>query len=122
MTRKLAIALAVALLSAACATRRGAPQPESFVVDVLNENFYAARVHAIWNGANRRPLGTIDGNGGRARATLGWEPRALAFEVQLVTEGSSWISQQVDVSPGDSIELRVPSNIRESGFFRRVPR
>lgn len=122
MSRKLLVPLALLLLAAACTTMRGAPQGETFHVEVLNDNFYAARVHAVWSGANRRPLGTIDGNGGRSKAVLGWEPRTLAFEVQLVTEGSSWISQPVDVSPNDSIELRIPSNLRESGFFHRVPR
>lgn len=122
MSGRVIIALALALAAAGCARPRNVRQPESFVVEVLNDNFYAARIHAVWNGANRRSLGTIDGNGGRSRATLDWEPRSLAFEVQFVTEGSSWISQSVDVSPGDSIELRIPSNIRESGFFRRVSR
>ena len=121
MTRKVAISLVLAFLVAACASGRRTPA-ESFVVDVLNENFYAARVHATWNGANRKPLGTVDGNGGRTRATLGWEPRQLWFEIQLVTDGSAWISLPVDVSPGDSIELRIPANLRESGFFRRMPR
>lgn len=122
MPRKLILALAATLFAAACATMRGVPQRETFVVDVINENFYAARVHAVWSGANRRSLGTIDGNGGRTTATLAYEPRSLAFEIQFVTEGSNWISQPVDVSPGDTLELKVPSNIHESGFFRRVGR
>ena len=121
MMRSVVLMFALAFSGIACATTRRAPA-ESFVLDIVNENFYAARVHATWDGANRRPLGTIDGNGGRTRATVAWQPRALAFEIQLVTEGSSWLSLPVDVSPGDSIELRIPSNLRESGFFRRMPR
>ena len=96
-------------------------QADSIVVNVLNENYYDARIHAIYDGGQRRSLGTIAGNGGQMRVALGWEPRALLFEVSLVTDGSTYVSDPVDVPAGQSIDIRVPSNIRESGFFRRVP-
>jgi hypothetical protein len=51
---------------------------------------------------------------------LAWEPRALVFDVLLVTDGATYVSHPVDVAPGESVEVRVPSNISESGFFRRV--
>lgn len=124
-----AIIASVALaLGTACAlpgTSSGAPghsPPDSIVVDVLNENYYAARIHAVHTGGQRRSLGTIPGNGGRARLALAWEPRALVFEVLLVTLGAAYVSYPVDVAPGESIDVRVPSNINESGFFRRVRR
>jgi len=97
-----------------------AAQPDSVVVEVLNENYYATRIHAVFDGGQRRALGTIAGNGGRARVGLAWEPKSLVFEVQLIVDGSAYVSHPVYVSPGDSIEVRVPSNISGSGFFRRV--
>jgi hypothetical protein len=127
MLRQFIGATALAFVAVGCAglrAPRGAAQtrPDSVRVDVLNENYYAARIHAVWTGGHRRPMGTIDGNGGRTRVALAWEPRGLVFEVLLVTEGSAYVTQSVDVTPGESIELRVPANISESGFFRRVRR
>jgi hypothetical protein len=126
MSTRLMITFALTLV-VGCSAFRGpkdgsGAQADSVVVQAKNENYYAARIHAVWNGGQRRALGTVAGNGGQARMVLAWEPRALAFEVLLVTEGSTYVSLPVDPSPGESIELRVPSNINESGFFRRVRR
>ena len=116
--------MVVTILAVGCARWRGsgaaAARPDSILVHVLNENYYAARLHALWAGGQPRSLGTIAGNGGQASVMVAWEPRALVFQVQLVTEGSVYQSHAVDASPGDSVEVRVPSNIGESGFFRRV--
>lgn len=130
MLPRIMTAVAIALVAAACArgpraTRdaaAGKAASDSVLVDVNNENYYAARIHAVWVGGQRRPLGTIDGNGGRAKVVIAWEPRALIFEILLVTDGSAYVSQTVDVTPADTVELRVPSNISASGFFRRVRR
>ena len=127
MFRQIMTAAALALLGVGCASLRApngasAPRPDSVRVDVINENYYEARMHAVWAGGQRRSLGTIAGNGGRTRVALAWEPRALVFEVLLITEGSTYVSQSVDVTPGESIEVRVPVNIASSGFFRRVRR
>lgn len=100
----------------------GAAQPDSIVVGVLNENYYDARIHAIFAGGQRRSLGTIPGNGGRARTALAWEPRTLVFEVFFVTDGATYVSLPVEVAPAESLDVRVPPNISESGFFRRVRR
>lgn len=118
--RRITITSALLLFGTACATMRGASSSERIVVHALNENYYDARIHAVYVGGQRRSLGTIAGNGGHTRATLMWEPHSLVFEVLLVTEGSTYVSHSVDLAPGDSIEIRIPSNIGESGFFRRV--
>jgi hypothetical protein len=120
MLPKITTMTALLLIAVACAGRRGAPVGESIVVTVVNENYYDARVHALYEGGQRRSLGTIAGNGGRGRSVINWEPRSLAFEIQLITQGSAYISQAVDVPAGDSVEVRVPANINESGFFRRI--
>lgn len=104
------------------AKRQAGTPPDSVFVDVLNEHYYDARIHAVYSGGQRRSLGTIAGNGGRARRGLAWEPRALLFEVVFVTDGSAYVSYPMDVAAGNSIEIRLPSNIDESGFFRRMRR
>lgn len=122
-------AVALALWCAGCAMLPGSARsgggparPDSIFVDVVNENYFATRIHAVYAGGQRRSLGTIDGNGGRTSVALVWEPRALVFDVLLVTDGAVYMSLPVDVAPGESIELRVPANIGASGFFRRVRR
>lgn len=131
MSRQMITAVATALFCAACAAlpgvRRGdraaeQARPDSIHVDALNENYYAARIHAVYAGGQRRSLGTIAGNGGRTTVALAWEPRSLVFEVLFVTDGTTYVSLPVDVAPGESIDIRVPSNINESGFFRRMRR
>lgn len=129
MSKALMVAVAVAISCVACwpgrsgGAKGGAvPRPDSVRVAVLNENYFAARIHAVFDGGPRRSLGTIDGNGGRASIALAWEPRALVFELLLITDGSAYVSYPVDLAPGDSIELKIPATLRESGFFRRVRR
>jgi hypothetical protein len=130
MPGRIILVVAAVCLGAACGRGPGmsrgeapaAAGPDSVVVDVLNENYYAARIHAVYASGQRHSLGTIAGSGGRSEAVLAWEPRALVFEVLLVTAGATYLTQPVDVAAGESIELRVPSNIAESGFFRRVRR
>lgn len=130
MTRQILTTLTVASAVFACARlpgvskgdRAARAQADSIVVAVLNENYYDARIHAVYDGGQRRSLGTIAGNGGNARVALAWEPRSLVFEVLFVTVGETYVSLPVDVVPEQSIDLRVPSNIGESGFFRRARR
>jgi len=82
---RIIVRLALVLCVPGCAFVRGAHEndsagersrPDSVIVVLLNENYYAARVHAVYAGGQRRPLGTIPGNGGHARVTIPWEPRA----------------------------------------------
>jgi hypothetical protein len=125
MSRQLLIVVALALLSAACASRQGgnrtdAEQPADIIIEAVNDNYYDARVHAIYAGGRRRSLGTIPGNGGRTQISLGWEPRALVFHVSFIIDGAAYASYPVDVTPGQHVMLRLPPNIRESGHFRRL--
>lgn len=96
------------------------PAADSVFIDAVNENFYDARVHAVYNGGQRRSLGTIAGNGGTTRTAIAWEPHSLAFEVSFIISGASYVSQPLDVSRNEIVEVRLPPNIDESGFFRRV--
>jgi hypothetical protein len=129
MSRLLIVVVAgLALLSASCARGKSGGragqlvQADSIYIETLNDNFYEARIHAVYEGGQRRSLGTIAGNGGRSRTAIPWEPRALKFEVLFIIGGSAYVSYPVDVSSGESIEVRLPPNIDQSGFFRRVSR
>lgn len=122
------LTLVLTLTAAACAGRRsiervGEPAAaDSVFIDTLNDNYYDARVHAIYTGGQRRSLGTVVGNGGRTRTALGWEPHALVFEVTFIISGASYVSYPVELTRGEELEVRLPPNIDESGFFRRVSR
>ena len=128
MSRHLIPVVTLALFGAACAGRGDHDAatlpavPDSIFVAASNENFYDARVHAVFAGGQRRSLGTIAGNGGRTQMALGWEPRALTFEISFVISGAAYVSYPVDVSRGQHIEVRLPPNIEQSGFFRRISR
>jgi hypothetical protein len=129
MLRQIMMAAAIALVAGACARSSGGAtggagmaRRDSIHVEAINENFYDARIHAVFTGGQRRSLGTIAGNGGKARMALAWEPRSLVFEVVFITDGAAYASLPVDIPAGESIEVRVPMNISGSGFFRRLRR
>ncbi|HSK21371.1 MAG TPA: hypothetical protein VK912_19600 [Longimicrobiales bacterium] len=122
---RIAATAVLLILSAACAGRQerdGAAAPEDVVIEAFNDHFYDARVHAVYTGGQRRSLGTIPGNGGTTRTALAWEPHALVFEVSFIISGAEYVSLPVEVSPGEHVEVRLPPNIDQSGFFRRVTR
>lgn len=119
----LALALTAALGSCA-GLRSEASEPgtarDSVYVEAVNDHFYDARIHAIYAGGQRQSLGTIPGNGGEARLTIPWEPRALTFQIMFVVGGQTYRSLSVDVDRNERLELRIPPNIDSSGFFRRI--
>lgn len=124
------MALAPMVIGAACGGGHGvsvehSPLPEppdSVLVQVVNDNFYDARIHAVWDGGQRVSLGTVAGNGNRAEASIRWEPRPIVFEILFIIGGTAYVSHPVEVERGDIIEVRLPRNIDMSGFFRRLPR
>ena len=127
MFRRISFEIAAVWIGAACsilpggsrAGRVGVPRDSVFVFAV-NENYYDARIHAVYEGGRRHSVGTIAGNGGRTVIGLPWEPRAVEFSVFLITAGTTYRTHPFDLAAGDSIELRVPLNISVSGLFRRV--
>ena len=121
----------LAVLGVACARapkdvrlEPAAPEaaPAGIAVEVVNDNYYDARIHVIYEGGMRRSLGTISGNGHRAKVEIPWQPRALVVEVTLIIGGGVYRSDRIHVSPGDVLDVRVPANLESSGFFRRVRR
>jgi len=114
--------LGCALLSGGRAKTDHAAPRDLIIVEIVNDNYYASRIHAVFDGGGRSALGTVSGNGGRLVLPIAWEPRQLAFEVHLVTGGGTYVSLPVTVSPGDSVDVHVPANLTVSGFYRRIPR
>jgi hypothetical protein len=120
----------LALLGAACARPQAARvqpsagdvTPDSVFVEVVNDNYYDARIHLIYDGGMRHSLGTIGGNWRQAGVAIPWQPRALFVDVTLIIGGGVYRSDRIHVSPGDVLEIRVPADLESSGFFRRVGR
>lgn len=91
-------------------------------VEVVNDNYYDARVHLIYDGGTRHSLGTIASNARGPTEAVPWLPRPLFVEVTLVVGGGVYRSQAIDVVQGEVLVIRVPANLETSGFFRRVRR
>lgn len=122
------VTLTLLLLTPGCAGRQDqardaeATEADSVVIVAVNEHYYDARVHAVYEGGPQVTLGTIPGNGGTVEAALPWDPRALIFEISFIISGAGYVSEPVTVTRGEHLEVRLPANIDMSGFFRRVPR
>ena len=93
--------------------------PDSVFVRIINDTYFDARVRAVYEGGLRYPMGTIGGNRTKGEISIPWQPRSLAFEIQLVIGPGTFYSQEVTVVAGDLVELRLPPNIESSGLFRR---
>ena len=125
-------ACALLLVLVACAGSGAAPGPDapapaarggdSVLVEVVNDNYYDARIHLVYDGGTRHSLGTVASNGRQAAKAIPWLPRPLYVEVTLVVAGGVYRSQAIDVIRGEVLEIRVPANLETSGFFRRVRR
>jgi hypothetical protein len=113
---------------AACARSRDvAAEPadsigDSVFVEVINDNYYDARIHVLYTGGAPYSLGTIPGNQRLPVRAIPWQPRSLVIEVSLIIGGGTYRSDRVDVARGAVLEIRVPANLRDSAFFRRVSR
>jgi hypothetical protein len=123
------IALVVLPLAVACS--RGdkavvvvAAEPalaDSVTVEVVNDNYYDARVYAVYVGGTKHPLGTVRSYNSESDLRIPWQPRPLVFEVHLVTGFQKYASHQIDVFSGDYVQLRLPANFEVSDSFRKIP-
>ena len=81
-------------------------------IDVLNRNFADATLRAIVGGASRR-LGRVTGHSSGS-FTLDWPySRPLAIEIDLLA-GVSCTTREINVDPGDVIELQIEPNFATS--------
>lgn len=120
---------AVIVVTAACIRGRAVDvqhaatpdAPDSVFVEVINDNYYDARLYVLYAGGARYPLGTVGGNLRQARVAVPWTPRSLVVELFVVVGGGHYLSDAVTPQPGEVVEVRLPPNLDASGFFRRVP-
>ncbi len=121
------ITAGVVLCGAACHRRPAVhvqpskqPVGDSVFVEVVNDNYYDVRVHAIYQGGARHSIGTFGGNTRHAALAIPWQPRALVIELALIVGSGVYRSDGVDVAAGDVVAVRIPPNLDVSAFFRRV--
>ena len=94
---------------------------DSVTIDVVNDNYYDARVYAVYVGGAKHPLGTVRSYNSESGLRIPWQPRPLVFEVHLVTGFQRYLSYQIDVFSGDYVQLRLPANFEVSDSFRKIP-
>lgn len=114
-----AVLAALAVISAACSHN---PQPDiddgsrdPIVVHVKNENFLDMNVFAVASGATRR-LGTVTGNGS-GEFNVPWSfgsASGLVLVAQPIGSRGSASSPSLSVSPGQVIEFKVGSTLRQT--------
>jgi len=122
------IAVALVIVGAACArsnpiTIAHPPTPlqrDSIIITVINDHFYEARVHAVYNQGLRYPLGVMGMKRESGPFTIPWHIEELAFEVDMITIAGRYVSDEILVQPGDLVELRIPPNISSSAFFTAI--
>lgn len=93
--------------------------PDSVFVRIINDTSYDARVRAVYESGLRYSMGTVGSNRTQGELSIPWQPRSLAFEIQLIIGPGTFVSDEVSVVAGDLVELRLPPNIESSGLFRR---
>jgi hypothetical protein len=122
------IAAALVIVVAGCSrgnpiTIAHTPTPlvrDSIIVTVINDHFYEARVHAVYNQGLRYPLGVMGMKRENGPFTIPWHIEELAFEIDMITIPGRYVSDEIPVQPGDLVELRIPPNIASSGFFTPI--
>ena len=93
-----------------------APADDQIRIEVRNLNWNEARLYAVSTGRRIR-LGTVGGNQD-AVYTLDWDfSLPLALEIQLVA-GASCTTRQMQVDPGDLLELQIQSDSATRDFCR----
>ena len=95
---------------------------EDVSVRVINDNYYSARIRAVYDGGNRYIIGTVESHRTADDFVIPWQPKMLWFEIDLIVGPGLYLSDRVHVEPGDLVELRLPPDLEQSGFFRRVRR
>jgi hypothetical protein len=125
-TKRLAFALVVAV--AACSRNNpetGAdfdPPPEPISVFVRNENFLDVNVSIITGGVTRR-LGQVSGNGSgdfKLNASFA-NGQSVAVTAVPIGQSTRYVSPGLQVRPGQRIEVRIASSLRQSSTVVRDP-
>ena len=100
--------------------RGSAPEvADSVYVRVINDHYNDVRIHAVYEGGIRNPLGFVVGKSHGSLTAIVWQPRALVFEISLIGPDDVYLSDELILERGDLIQLTIPPNIASSAFFRR---
>lgn len=114
--RRLAAALLTALLwgTAACAgTARNPFAPAGtratqLLLYVENRGFNDVRLHAV-SSHGIQSLGVVDGNTQRRMAVEWRQLEQISFRIEVLA-GRTYTTQAIAASPGDQVELIIPSD------------
>jgi hypothetical protein len=85
---------------------------DSITITVINDHWYDARVHAVYGGGLRYPLGVIGNKREGGPFVIPWHVDDLIMEIDFVVERGRYGSDRVLVEP---------PNISSSGFFAPIP-
>ena len=108
---RVSFVLALAAVVAGCVSGGGRSvplfgEPEGKLllqIQVQNNNFNDATLHAIWNGSRRR-LGTVTGKS-KATYTLEWTTsNPLQLEIDFLA-GGVCTTQAITANPGETLDL-----------------
>jgi len=122
------IALVVALAVTGCSRNNpetGAafdPRPEPIAVHVKNENFLDMNIAIVTGGVSRR-LGQVSGNGS-ADFKVNWNVangQSVSISATPIGQSGRYTSPGLNLRPGQMIELRVGSVLRQSSAVVREP-
>lgn len=124
LTRRAALIALVAV--AACARRHGPEtdfdRPDPIPVHVKNENFLDMNVYVVSSGVSRR-LGTVSGNG-TGNFTIAWSvANGQSFYLTATPIGGRGTasSGSLNVSPGQEIDFKIGSTLRQSAAIVHDP-
>ena len=85
-----------------------APKPV-LTLHVQNQNFYDATIYAVARSGERQRLGVVTGNN-EGTFTFRWLQDEIRVLIQLLAGGAK-MTDPILVSPGDSLELIIQSDL-----------
>jgi len=114
-----AVILTLAMV-AACAHKNSPneelePPPDPIALHVKNENFLDMNVYVVSSGASRR-LGTVTGNGS-GEFSVPWSfgsASGIVLVAQPIGSRGNAQSPSLNVSPGQVVEFKVGSTLRQT--------
>src|SRR5207244_3439010 len=98
------------------------PRTEPIPIHVKNENFLDVNIAVVANGVSRR-LGQVSGNG-TGDFKINWSVangQSVAVSATPIGGSSRYQSPGLNIRPGQMIEFRVGSVLRQSSAIVREP-
>ncbi|MBI4503530.1 MAG: hypothetical protein HY700_20510 [Gemmatimonadetes bacterium] len=101
--------------TAAVDSQDGADSLKDVLLAVENQNYYDATIYAI-RGSARERLGVVPSQKTES-FRLRWRAERVSFVIQLLAVGS-FTTEEIEVSPGDELELRIAPDLHRSKVSR----